>query len=103
MDGRAVLSRLADLPISTWTYKADDRSIRHIGPMAQDFQETFGVGEDSRHIASLDTGGVALAAAQGLFKMVKDKDAEIAELTKRVSELETLVAELAEQQKGATQ
>jgi hypothetical protein len=37
------LSKLSTLPISTWRYKGD--SVKHIGPMAQDFQATFGVGD----------------------------------------------------------
>jgi hypothetical protein len=34
--------------------------------MAQDFYRAFGVGEDRRHIASVDADGVALAAVKGL-------------------------------------
>jgi hypothetical protein len=37
------LSKLKDLPMFTWKYKGD--TVKHIGPMAQDFHETFGVGD----------------------------------------------------------
>jgi len=37
------LTKLKSLPISTWRYKGDP--VKHIGPMAQDFQATFGVGD----------------------------------------------------------
>ncbi len=32
--------------------------------MAQDFRAAFGLGEDEKHISTLDEGGVALAAVQ---------------------------------------
>lgn len=34
---------LKDLPIKRWRYKGD--SVKHIGPMAQDMQRVFGVGD----------------------------------------------------------
>lgn len=66
VDGEALLGALARVPIATWSYKAQDPSIRHIGPMAQDFHAAFGVGEDERRIATVDADGVALAAIQAL-------------------------------------
>ncbi|MBK8506202.1 MAG: hypothetical protein IPL46_30770 [Saprospiraceae bacterium] len=38
----------------------------HIGPMAQDFYQAFGLGVDSTSIAVLDAKGVAFAAIQAL-------------------------------------
>jgi hypothetical protein len=61
-----VLRKLASVPISKWSYRAQGPSIRHIGPMAQDLSRAFGVGEDSRHITSIDADGIALAAIKGL-------------------------------------
>ena len=61
-----MLRKLARVPISTWSYRAQDDSIRHIGPMAQDFYRAFGVGESRRRIDSVDADGVALVAIQGL-------------------------------------
>jgi hypothetical protein len=71
--GRKVLRKLASVPVSTWSYRAQERSIRHIGPMAQDFYRAFGVGEDRRHIASVDADGVALAAIKGLNRELRRK------------------------------
>ena len=42
--------------------------MRHIGPMAQDFHSAFGLGLDNKHITTIDEGGVALAAIQGLYR-----------------------------------
>lgn len=53
----SVRDRLERLPISTWRYKGD--SVRHIGPMAQDFQSAFEVG-DGHVIYPIDVLGVLL-------------------------------------------
>jgi hypothetical protein len=49
-----------------------------MGPMAQDFHAAFGLGHDDRHINSIDTGGVTIAALQGLYEMVQELQAESA-------------------------
>jgi trimeric autotransporter adhesin len=75
--GRRVLRKLASVPVSTWTYRAQDDSIRHIGPMAQDFYRAFGFGEDNKHIDSVDADGVALAGIKGLASIVHRQRARI--------------------------
>src|SRR5207247_2222821 len=90
-DGREVLERVADLPIQTYNMKSQDPSIRHIGPTAQDFYAAFNVGEDNKHITTIDADGVALAAIQGLNQAVKEKDQKISALEKRVADLEKII------------
>ena len=92
VDGRSILECLSSLPMETWNYRSQNPSIRHIGPMAQDFYAAFGVGEDDRHITTVDADGVALAAIQGLYELVKEKDAKIADLEARIAALEALVS-----------
>jgi hypothetical protein len=88
LDPTRVLEKLARVPVTQWNLKSQDRSIRHIGPMAQDFYAAFGVGESKRHISTSDADGVALAAIQGLYEIVKKKDAELTALQARVLSLE---------------
>jgi hypothetical protein len=64
IDPSSVLQRVADLPISEWSYRND--AVRHIGPTAQDFYSSFQVGSDDRTISTIDAQGVALAAIQAL-------------------------------------
>ena len=71
VSGRAALRKLASVPISEWSYRAQGPSIRHIGPMAQDLNRAFGVGEDPRHITSIDADGISLAAIKGLNEKVR--------------------------------
>jgi hypothetical protein len=83
-----VLTQLMTVPISTWSYKTQDQSIRHIGPMAQDFA-AFGVGEDDKHIDTVDENGIALAAIQGLYRMNAASDQKIKDQERRITDLES--------------
>ena len=105
ISSRELLDRLAELPVQTWNYKSQNDSVRHIGPTAQDFAAAFHVGEDDRHIATVDEGGVALAAIQGLNQKLEErlteKDVEIRILKKSVAELKELVSAITQQQNEA--
>ncbi len=88
---QSVLENLAHLPISQWSMKADTKSNKHIGPMAQDFYAAFGLGETNKYIAQGDAQGVALASIQGLYELVKQKDQKIQSLEDRLQALEKLL------------
>ncbi len=100
VDEASTLAKLAALPISRWSYRSE-RGVRHVGPMAQDFYAAFGVGEDDKHITSIDEDGVALAAIKGLHSenvrlsvRANTQSAEIAALTASQAELRNEVAAL---------
>jgi hypothetical protein len=82
VDPRQVLDRVASLPISEWSYKQDQSASRHMGPMAQDFHEVFNLGNNDKAISTVDPSGVALAAIQGLYDIVKEQQARIEKLEK---------------------
>jgi hypothetical protein len=101
VDGRQVLDALAEMPISTWKYRGQSEAVSHIGPMAQDFYAAFGMGEDEHYIGTVDADGVALAAIQGLYQVLQEKDARIsaiqtqnADQEKRLNDLEARLANL---------
>lgn len=75
-----VLERLAALPVSVWTYGFDDASVRHMGPMSQDFAAAFGLGCDDRTIDLVDANGVVMAACQALYRRVVALEEEVAAL-----------------------
>jgi hypothetical protein len=95
VNGRALLDKVAALPVSSWNYKSQTNGVRHIGPMAQDFKAAFGVGETDTGITTVDADGVALAAIQGLNQKLQEelnrRDAENAELKQRLAALERIV------------
>jgi hypothetical protein len=79
-DTDAILKKVSELPISTWTYLEDPAAVRHLGPMAQDFHASFGLGNDDRTYHSVDAHGVALAAIQALERVVKRQEQRIEKL-----------------------
>jgi hypothetical protein len=91
---RDILERLCSIPVSTWNYKTQQPAMRHIGPMAQDFAQAFGVGEDNRHITGIDADGVALAAIQGLNEKLEDalreRNAELEKLKEKAAKVDLL-------------
>jgi hypothetical protein len=97
VDSRAILARMTRLPIERWSYKGE--TVRHLGPMAQDFAAAFGLGTDDRHIFPLDAAGVALAAIQGLDGLVQAQGTRLEALERELTALRgenaTLQVELA--------
>ena len=78
-----VLERLAALPLSVWTYRFDHESVRHLGPMAQDFAATFGLGSSDRSIAQVDANGVCMASVQALYRRLVEVEGELDRLRER--------------------
>ena len=77
INGHEVLEKLVALSISTWNYTFDDASVRHLGPMAQDFFASFGLGDDDTTINPVDTNGVLFVAIQALYRRVTALEAEL--------------------------
>jgi Chaperone of endosialidase len=92
VDPREVLAKVAALPITTWNYTFEDASVRHIGPMAQDFQAAFAVGATDKMIFQIDADGVVLASVQALHGELEAVRAENAELRERLTKLERALA-----------
>ena len=101
LDAQEILNKLDSLPIRSWRYKTDKDSVRHFGPVAEDFRAAFQLG-DGRHISNVDASGVTMAAIQGLYDVVRereaallarleDRDAELASLRREVAELRRLL------------
>jgi hypothetical protein len=91
VDEDRVLERLVSLPVSTWSYRSEGTEVRHMGPMAQDFQATFGLGASDRTILQVDADGVALASLQALYRRLESLAEENQRLRHRLDQLETRV------------
>jgi hypothetical protein len=83
-----ILDELIELEISEWNYISQDPVIRHIGPMADEFYNAFGAGENARYINTIDADGISLAAIQGVYNLVIEKDHQISVLEDRLSNIE---------------
>lgn len=88
VDPNAVLEKVASLPVSTWGYTTETGSVRHMGPMAQDFQAAFGLGESDRTILQVDADGVALVSIQALHAQLLRLASDNAALRERLDALE---------------
>ncbi|MFW6012089.1 MAG: tail fiber domain-containing protein [bacterium] len=93
VDRNEILAQVLDLPIQEWSFKWDKRGSRHIGPMAEDFLDLFGVGSTDS-ISILDATGIAMAAIQGLHEVVEDRDRELRELREEVADLREMLKDL---------
>jgi hypothetical protein len=93
IDTATLLERLAGIEISTWNYRSQDPTIRHIGPMASDFNALVdGLGgEGANYINSLDADGVALAAIQALYAENQALESRVTSLEARLATLEVQV------------
>jgi hypothetical protein len=101
VDGEDLLARIQAVPVSTWNYKTQESSIRHLGPMAQDLYAAFGLGESDRLINTVDIDGVNLAGVQAvaartdaLRTQVQVLTGENASLRARVDDLESRLRRL---------
>lgn len=93
IDPIEILTRVVALPVTRWSYRGD-QAVEHLGPVAEDFAQAFGLGDDPRYIGTVDADGVALASIQGLYQLIEDKDLQIIELQSREREQRRLLTEL---------
>ena len=99
VDGEDLLTRIRKVPVMTWRLKSEeDETVRHIGPMAQDWHAAFPLNDDSTRINMSDFDGVNLAASQALEqrtstmqKRITTLETENAELRARLDQLEKIV------------
>ena len=87
VNGDSVLAKLASIPIRTWSYIDEDSTVRHIGPTAQAFRATFGLGQSETAIATVDADGVSLVALQALLQRTNRLERENATLDRSNADL----------------
>ena len=72
IDHGQTLDGVNSLKVESWTYKGDDQ--KHIGPYAEEFRNTFGLGSEFV-IDPIDAVGVCLSAIKALTKRVENLEA----------------------------
>lgn len=90
VDDEAILRAINELKIVSWNYKSQSKSIRHIGPMAQDFYEKFHVGENNVSISSIDIDGVILSGIKALSKNMEEVESNLSTLDALKLKVKTL-------------
>lgn len=77
VDVMGVLDKLIAMPVQTWFYKKSHDEGRHMGPVAEDFAQSFGLGSNEKYVGSVDESGVAFAAIQGLNRKVEAENSDL--------------------------
>lgn len=74
VDHSDILKRVEQLEVKEWEYKpgVTGPQGRHLGPMADQFAELFGLGEDHKTINMVDALGVCLSAIKALSARVRE-------------------------------
>lgn len=88
VNDEVLLGKIVDLPVTSWNYKSEDSSVRHMGPTAQEFYAAFGLGDSKKAISTVDIDGVNMAAVQALAKRTRALQQQNAELEQRLAKLE---------------
>ena len=95
-----ILDKISNLPITTWSYQSDANSIRHLGPMAQDFYAAFSLGESETTISTIDASGVAMAGIQELYKENRALVVQVKNNQKQIDELQHQLGETRNEMKN---
>jgi hypothetical protein len=66
---QSILEKIISLPIYSWNYKNQTATTTHISPVAEDFYNLFGLGND-KSISTIDPAGVALLGIQALDEKI---------------------------------
>ncbi|HYH83818.1 MAG TPA: tail fiber domain-containing protein [Longimicrobium sp.] len=94
VDGEDVLSRIRAMPITTWNMIGGGREVRHLGPVAEDFYEAFGLGIGETTIGMGDIDGVNLAGVKALEARTHQLRQELDQRTAEVGQLRGELADL---------
>jgi autotransporter adhesin len=98
VNGEAILNKIGKMNLTSWNYKGQDpKTLRHYGPMAQDFYKAFGqdaygtIGTDTT-INQADFDGINLIAIQALVRKMDQINSDL------LAEIATIKAQLADAQ-----
>lgn len=91
IDKSEILKKLCTLEISEWSYKDSNPTVRHIGPMSQDFFNQFRLGQDDQSISTVDISGVTIAAVQAQQDQIEKLKVENETLKKQLNDLLTRI------------
>jgi hypothetical protein len=103
LDTEKILHKVAQLPLSSWNYKSQPATTRHIGPMAQDFFAAFGLDgiANDTTINTADIDGVNMAAIQALEKRTRALQEENDRLKAKLEAMDAKMASIEKMIMGA--
>jgi hypothetical protein len=101
LDGEELLEKINNIPVTEWNYRQGDRSLKYIGPMAQDFYSAFHLGgTDSLGINTIAIDGVNMAGVKALEKRTREMKTALANVQEQNAALMEENRKLKEQLDG---
>ncbi|MFA7219174.1 MAG: tail fiber domain-containing protein [Synergistaceae bacterium] len=92
IDHVEILERVKYLPVTKWNVIGAPTSVKHIGPMAQDFYAAFQLnGDDDKHIVHSDAEGILFSALKGLAQENQELKSRLDTVEERLNALENPV------------
>ncbi|MCX5707779.1 MAG: tail fiber domain-containing protein [Candidatus Omnitrophica bacterium] len=82
-----ILGKIDQLEVPRWNYKSDNRSVTHIGPMAEDFYSLFKTGSRESQLHLIDSAGVSLAGVKDLLAKANRQEQRLEELGREIEDL----------------
>ncbi|HET6232820.1 MAG TPA: hypothetical protein VFE05_22280 [Longimicrobiaceae bacterium] len=98
VNGEDVLSRFRATPVTTWFYNEEAGQVRHLGPVAEDFRQGFGLGVGGSSIGMGDIDGVNFAGVKALEERTRQLAASQAELQRKAAEVDRLSGQVTDLQ-----
>lgn len=92
VNGEDVLAQVRATPVSTWNYIAEGRQVRHLGPVAEDFAQSFGLGVGNASIGLGDIDGVNFAGVKALEERTARLQQQLDAKSAQVDALQTQLA-----------
>jgi len=94
VDGEELLAAVRRTPVTTWNYILEGRQSRHLGPVAEDFHQSFGLGTGDHSIGMGDIDGVNFAGVKALEARTAGLRRELDASNARVAQLQDELAAL---------
>jgi len=89
LDSQAILGKILQLPITEWNYISLPGS-NFIGPMAEDFYASFGLGNSSG-IDTISPAAIALVGIKALNENLNNQQVEIASLSASLGSIDSRI------------
>jgi hypothetical protein len=93
LDPEDILRKIDQLQVTRWNFKAETPSIKHIGPLSEDFYKIFKIGYADNKFAAIDTAGVSLAGVKALIDKAAAQQKQLDALENRVEALKSKLSQ----------
>jgi hypothetical protein len=84
-----ILHKIGQLKVTRWNFKTEGPSVKHIGPVAEDFYQLFKTGESENELPPMDSAGVSLAGVKALSAKLNAQQQQIERLEAAIKDMKS--------------